>query len=311
MPYRAARTLYSAGDEGGAPQSDYLPTVEQRTHPQTERHVNSKTSDQTLEGGGRAGGADGSLGEQLRRAREARGVSLREISEQTRITMRHLEAIETDEYQHLPGGIFNKSFIKAYARYVGFDEQRALELYARTARERGESVDEVATTPHRSRVYTGDPARSPWVTFALSALIVVVLALIVYGGLHYYRRTEGPQAAGATPTPAANGNKQAAAQTPQPPPPPEQGLQIQVRAKGKPFWLTTLQDDDKKKRGRMLFPDKPEDFAPQDSLSLMFDRPSVEFLEVSINGRPARLPDDAASAGQWKITRDNYRQFVQ
>jgi hypothetical protein len=225
--------------------------------------------------------------------------------------MRHLEAIETDDYQHLPGGIFNKSFIKAYARYVGFDEQRALELYARTARERGESVDEVATTPHRSRVYTGDPARSPWVTFALSAVIVGVLALIVYGGLHYYRRAEGPQAAGATPTPAANGNKQAAAQTPQPPPPPEQGLQIQVRAKGKPFWLTTLQDDDKKKRGRMLFPDKPEDFAPQDSLSLMFDRPSVEFLEVSINGRPARLPDDAASAGQWKITRENYRQFVQ
>jgi transcriptional regulator with XRE-family HTH domain len=271
--------------------------------------VNSKTSEQTTEGGGRAGGADGSLGEQLRRAREARGVTLREISEHTRITMRHLEAIEADEYKHLPGGIFNKSFIKAYARQVGFDEGRALELYARTARERGEPVDEVATTPHRSRIYTGDPARSPWVTFALSALIVVAVALMVYGGLHYYRRKEGPQVAGASPTPGANSNKQQAAPTPAPP--PAQGLQIQVRAKGKAFWLTTLQDDDKKKKGRMLLPDKPEDFAPQDSLSLMFDRPSAELLDVTINGRPARLPDDAASAGQWKITRDNYRQFVQ
>jgi transcriptional regulator with XRE-family HTH domain len=269
--------------------------------------VNSKTSEQTPEGGGRAEGADGSLGEQLRRAREARGVSLREISEQTRITMRHLEAIEADDYKHLPGGIFNKSFIKAYARQVGFDERRALDLYARTARERGEAVDEVATTPHRSRVYTGDPARSPWATFALSALIVVVLALIVYGGLHYYRRTEGPQA--ATPTPAANANR--AGVTPTPALPPEQGLRIQVSAKGKGFWLTTLQDDDKKKKGRMLMPDKPEEFTPQDSLNLMFDKPSVEFLQVSINGRPARLPDDAAAAGQWKITRDNYRQFVQ
>ncbi len=271
--------------------------------------MNSKTSDQTTEGGGRAGGGDGSLGEQLRRAREARGVSLREISEQTRITMRHLEAIESDDYQHLPGGIFNKSFIKAYARQVGFDEQRALELYARTARERGEAVDEVATTPHRSRVYTGDPSRSPWVTFFLSALIVVAVALMVYGGLHYYRRAGGPQVAGATPTPAANSNKQPAA--PSPTPPPAQGLQIQVRAKGKAFWLTTLQDDDKKKKGRMLFPDKPEEFTPQESLTVMFDRPAAELLDVTINGRPARLPDDAASAGQWKITKDNYRQFVQ
>src|SRR5437763_15260426 len=60
------------------------------------RHVNSKTSDETPEGGTRAGGADGTLGEQLRRARNERGISLREISEQTRITMRHLEAIEAD-----------------------------------------------------------------------------------------------------------------------------------------------------------------------------------------------------------------------
>ena len=95
------------------------------------------------------------------------------------------------------------------------------------------------------------------------------------------------------------------------PPTSAQGLQIQVRAKGKPFWLTTLQDDDKKKKGRMLLPDKPEDFSPQDSLDIMFDKPSAEFLDVSINGRPARLPDDAASTGQWKITKDNYRQFIQ
>ena len=277
------------------------------THPGAGRHVNSKTSDQTPEGGGRAEGADGSLGEQLRRAREARGVSLREISEHTRITMRHLEAIEADDYKHLPGGIFNKSFIKSFARQVGFDEMRALELYARTARERGESVDEVATTPQRSRIYMGDSARSPLVTFGLSLVIIAVLILIIYGGLHYYRRTEGPKLSGQpTPSPAASNPAQATVA-----PASAQGLQIHVSAKGKPFWLTTLQDDDKKKKGRMLLPDKPEDFSPQDSLDIMFDKPSAELLEVSINGRPARLPDDAANTGQWKITKDNYRQFIQ
>ena len=85
--------------------------------------MNSKTSDQTLESGTRAGGTDGSLGEQLRRTREARGMTLREISEQTRITVRHLEAIELSDYKHLPGGIFNRSFIKAYAKQIHFDER--------------------------------------------------------------------------------------------------------------------------------------------------------------------------------------------
>lgn len=270
--------------------------------------VTSKTSDQTPEGESSGGGAGGSLGQQLRRAREALGISLRDVSEQTRITMRHLEAIEADDYKHLPGGIFNKSFIKSYARHVRFDEQRALELYARTARERGEGADEVSTTPHKARVYTGDTSRSPLVTYGLSAIIVGILILIVYAGLHYYRRTEGQQAeAQTTPTPVA---QQQAQPTPTPAP-VMQGFNIKVGAKGRAFWLTTLQDDDKKKRGRMLLPDKPEEFTPQDSLNIMFDRPSAELLDVSINGRPARLPEDAASAGQWKITKDNYTQFIQ
>ena len=70
-----------------------------------------------------------SLGKQLQLARQARSLTLREISEKTRITIRHLEAIEADDYYQLPGGIFNKSFIKSYARQIGFDENEALEAY--------------------------------------------------------------------------------------------------------------------------------------------------------------------------------------
>ena len=75
-----------------------------------------------------------SFGEQLRLAREARGISLREISEQTRISTRYLEAIEADDYKRLPGGIFNKSFIKAYAKYIGYAEKGSLEAKAHGAR---------------------------------------------------------------------------------------------------------------------------------------------------------------------------------
>ncbi|HEV3470441.1 MAG TPA: helix-turn-helix domain-containing protein [Pyrinomonadaceae bacterium] len=270
--------------------------------------MNSKTPDQTPDGGARSGAGEGSLGQQLRRAREARGVTLREISEQTRITMRHLEAIESDDYKHLPGGIFNKSFIKAYARQIGFDERAALELYARTAREHGDT-DEVATTPHRSRVYTGDPARSPLVTAGLSAVIIGVLILVVYAGLHYYRRTEGEAgAAQPQPSPAAA----AAGQTPaaSPTPPPAEGFKVTVRARDRSFWLTSWQDAEKK-RGRFLSPEKPEEFTPGEALNLLFDRASADALEVSVNGRPLRTPAGGeAKEITWTITKDNYRQFL-
>ena len=68
-----------------------------------------------------------SIGEQLRLAREGRGIQLRDICEQTRISVHYLEAIEANDYKRLPGGVFNRSFIKAYARHVGYDEREAIE----------------------------------------------------------------------------------------------------------------------------------------------------------------------------------------
>src|SRR5258708_18005399 len=71
-----------------------------------------------------------SIGEKLRLARETRGIALRDISEQTRISMRYLEAIETDDYRRLPGGIFSRSFVRPYAKHIGFAQQQALEEYS-------------------------------------------------------------------------------------------------------------------------------------------------------------------------------------
>src|SRR5678815_4786461 len=103
-----------------------------------------------------------SIGEQLRLAREERGIPLREICDQTRISVHYLEAIETNDYKRLPGGVFNRSFIKAYARCVGYDEREAIEGYTRYLRKHDDSSDDVNTTPIQSKVYTETPAtRSP------------------------------------------------------------------------------------------------------------------------------------------------------
>ena len=121
------------------------------------------------------------IGEQLRLAREERGVPLREVSDQTRISIHYLEAIETNDYNRLPGGIFNRSFVKAYARYVGYDEKEAVEGYTRYMRDQGDSGEEVASTPYHSKVYTDTPAtRSPVLTVVLA---IVILALLTAGAL--------------------------------------------------------------------------------------------------------------------------------
>src|SRR5688572_4766855 len=69
------------------------------------------------------------LGEELKRKREERNISLNEISESTRIGIRFLKAIDSDNYSILPGGIFTRSFIRAYAKQVGMNEDEAMGLY--------------------------------------------------------------------------------------------------------------------------------------------------------------------------------------
>ena len=129
------------------------------------------------------------IGEQLRLAREERGIGLREISNQTRISMRYLEAIETNDYKRLPGGIFNRSFVKAYAKCVGFDERKALDGYAHLMRELGQPLDDIELSPQYSKVYDEAPAtRSPVLTVFLAILILAILTLGALAAVHWYQR---------------------------------------------------------------------------------------------------------------------------
>ncbi len=70
-----------------------------------------------------------SFGEELKRERELRDISLKEISEATKISIRFLEALEQDNFDILPGGVFNRGFIRAYARFIGIDGEEMVNAY--------------------------------------------------------------------------------------------------------------------------------------------------------------------------------------
>ena len=72
----------------------------------------------------------GGFGERLRREREMRGIALDEISTATKISNRFLRALEEEKFDQLPGGIFNKGFVRAYAKFLGIDEDQAIADYS-------------------------------------------------------------------------------------------------------------------------------------------------------------------------------------
>jgi cytoskeleton protein RodZ len=250
-----------------------------------------------------------SFGEELRLAREAQGITLRHISDQTRISIRYLEAIESNDYKRLPGGIFNRSFIKAYAKQIGFDEKEAIEGYLRTAREQGE--DEVSTTPYKSHVYTDGGTRSPLVTLLLTILILAILSLGVWGVLHWYQRRDAvrntPQPPAQPSTQAVNPATAPPTNTPTPATPTDQ-FHIEMTARGESVWVSAQVDDSKKARGILLEPDKTEKLEPAERLRIQYAPVKAKALEVTINGRKAQVPTDKA---EMVITREDYERFLQ
>src|SRR5213080_5499517 len=70
------------------------------------------------------------FGTNFKRAREAKGISIDQIASETRISTRFLLAIENEQFHLLPGGIFNRGFIRAYAEKVGLDPNQAVADYS-------------------------------------------------------------------------------------------------------------------------------------------------------------------------------------
>lgn len=69
------------------------------------------------------------FGEALRKERENRGIALDAVSGATKISLRHLHAVESDNFDQLPGGLFNKNIVRNYARTLGLDENEWVDRF--------------------------------------------------------------------------------------------------------------------------------------------------------------------------------------
>lgn len=133
-----------------------------------------------------------------------RGISLDQIMATTKISRRLLQALEDEQFDLLPGGIFNKSYVRAYAKCVGMDDEQAVAEYLQAAREPTPQERAIAQQ-HEPLQSDFRPANSRFPL--LPVLILVVVAAGAAGGWKFYRdhlrQRKPPPVQAATPSPGS------------------------------------------------------------------------------------------------------------
>lgn len=260
-----------------------------------------------------------SLGEKLRQAREAKGLSLRDVADQTRIAHNYLEAIENDNYKTLPGGIFNKGFVRSFAKAVGIDEKEALADYTNLIASQVGSVPEESEKTRRPEVLTND-AQSSGVGRILLGLLILGLLM---GGIYYgWQFAQQQMAANPQPAPSPSPQQQAAANNNQSQPSPSpnvsttEGLKIQVKSiSPKDPVSIEATPDGGKKLSFNLIPGETRDLSAQTSLRLQYSKYLANQIEMTINNRPANVKatsDDPRLRNSiiMEITKENAAQYL-
>jgi cytoskeleton protein RodZ len=123
-------------------------------------------------------------------ARTERGLTLNEVAAQTRVPIRHLEALEKSDFGALPGSTYSMGFAKSYARFVGLDAN----VLAGELREELAAGGHAGFVPVTPSFEPADPARVPPRWLAWTAAAIALLAVIGYVGWRNYAFPADPSA---------------------------------------------------------------------------------------------------------------------
>src|SRR5688572_7640277 len=139
------------------------------------------------------------FGGKLRQAREGRGISLRQIAATTRISVAALEALERNDISKLPGGIFSRSFVRAYAAEVGLDPEETVNEFLE--RFQGEPAPErgpVVQVPEEEIAFERQKQRMARIFLLAVAVMLLAAAALVFWLLRNRPGAETPaEVAGA------------------------------------------------------------------------------------------------------------------
>lgn len=134
-----------------------------------------------------APGLLGEMGDELKREREMRGVSLREISDATKISMRYLAALEAGDAKHLPAPVFVRGFVREYSRYLGINADEAVDRYMRSVGEL-EQQEQEQIRKENPQLRDYDPTRDEGKLRIIFRLLTALLVIGILVATAWYFR---------------------------------------------------------------------------------------------------------------------------
>ncbi|MGC9159601.1 MAG: helix-turn-helix domain-containing protein [Terracidiphilus sp.] len=133
----------------------------------------------------------GTFGEDLRMERLSRGIALEDITAVTKISLRHLEALEQDNFTRLPGGILNKGIVRGYASAVGLDQHVWTERFLKAYTASGKMIEDdrswmaFAENVGKARIQRHDAVKFR-LRWAGAILLLLIVAVAGYLTVRYF-----------------------------------------------------------------------------------------------------------------------------
>ena len=231
---------------------------------------------------------DTGIGATLRKTRNRRKVGLSEVEAATKIRLRYLRAMESEEWDVLPGGAYTRGFIRTYASFLGLDGERLADEYRRgaedgTAGERGQRAEPVVASPR-------PPRRGPRLsTRAWTAIVIACLvAVLVVVGL-----STGEES--VTPGPVRTGTVKSRARVGAPPAQkPTSGVSVRLAANAE-VWVCLLSaSGERLVDGQILEAGANEGPFHSGSFTVSFGNGEVS---MKIDGQQASIPATSSPVG--------------
>lgn len=254
------------------------------------------------------------LGEDLKHAREAAGLSLRDMETRTKIAVSALEALERNDFTRLPGGIFGRSFVRAYAVEVGVDPDETVSRFVallehnereaaarRAARQPEITQDDREFLARQRRALIVVRVAVVLVAVGLVALITWRVRIMMTAPPAAEAPVDPPVAAVVPPAPADP------APVPRPAATPDSAVMVLELDLTGDCWIE-LSIDGAKPVARLFR--AGEEQRVEATREVLLDVGNAGALRMTIDGQPARSLGGPGARVRTRITRDNVDTFL-
>ncbi|MBP6716105.1 MAG: helix-turn-helix domain-containing protein [Acidobacteria bacterium] len=263
------------------------------------------------------------FGLHLKQARERRGISLRQIASATKISTVALEALERGDFSRLPGGIFSRAFVRAYAIEVGLDPEETVQQYTELAEAAAlSSVREVAAAEitDDDRMFLERQRKAGvWLRVVAVALVIAIGGGIVWWRVSVSRGQAAPAVvnqetlqtpqAPAPVEPTAVATSDAASSTTPSTAAPVSARAVSIQLKADASCWVQVTADGRLVLSRNLSGGESQSFEADREITVQFGNAGA--ISWTVNGKPAKPLGAPGDVRRATITADTASQFWQ